>query len=123
MVNFDFRISSYPTMLGAGAPTLMQEVFQARLRHRRSSLCFRDRLGFLPTASPTSTWCQTTAKKSLERMNGDKTLMHYHRTPSQEYEAPTTTHNSLLLAELKLTIYGMVESGGLLEARSCRRPR
>lgn len=78
VADFDFEISTYPATPGAGAtlspraqglaPTLMPEVFQARLRHRRSCLCFQNCLGFLPTACPTSTWCQTLEKKSLERM-------------------------------------------------------
>lgn len=48
--------------------------------------------------------------------------MHYHRTSSREYEAPTTTHDSLLLAEPKLTIYKMLESGGGLFTRNMELP-
>lgn len=69
VVDFDFQIFSYPS---APRGTLMQEVFQARLRHCRSCLCFQNRLGFLPTAFSTSTWCQMIEKKTLEQMNRDK---------------------------------------------------
>lgn len=81
VVDFDFRISSYPS---TPRGTLMQEVFQAHLRHRRSCLYFQNRLGFLPTAFSTSTWCQMIEKKNLERMNRDKlsctTTERHHRS-------------------------------------------
>lgn len=66
------------------APALWQEVFQARLRHLRSSLCSQNRLCSLPTASSTSTWCQALEKESLERMNGIKlscTTTECHHRP------------------------------------------
>lgn len=102
VVNFDF--SDFLATLqhpGQGqpcawglTPTLTQEVFQARLRHRRNCLCFQDHLGFLPTASPTSTWCQTIEKKILERMKREElsctTTERRHR--SMKHQPRHTIH-------------------------------